>query len=77
MGEDNYRSWISLQMNETSLGLYLFCLILQCCLIGLVGLALVLLESDRFYALGIGMGLIAYASAVLLFSMISLRRRRR
>ena len=77
MGESAYRLWMRERLGETSLGLFLFCLVAQTLLVGAVGGTLVWFSGWMpSVPLGIGLGLIAYASAVLIYTLISLWRNR-
>lgn len=77
LGEDGYRYWMAERMLETSLPLYLFCLGAQAIVFTGLGLALVLFSRYHLVPLGIGMGIIAYSMAVLLFTSLSVWRVRR
>lgn len=81
MGEEEYRYWHSQKMAETPIGLFLFCLAGNTLLPLAVGIALVRFsQADGVRLLipfGIGMGIIAYAVAVLVFTLLSLWRGRR
>jgi hypothetical protein len=77
-GEANYRAWFAERLDETPPSLFLFCLFAQTVLTGLVGGALVLFSRwDQMVPLGVGMGILGYAIAVLLFTLLSLWRTRR
>lgn len=77
MGEEAYRSWISRQHLNTRMSLYLFCLLSKTSLWGAVGLALLLFGNGRLVSTGIGIGMVGYAIAVLVYSSISVWRLRR
>ena len=81
MGEERYRDWYIQRMSETPITLYLFCLAGNTLLTLIVGVAVVWFSATREYALlvptGIGMGIIAYAVAVIVFTLYSLWRSRR
>jgi hypothetical protein len=81
MGEDAYRDWYVQRASETRITLYLFCLAGNTLLTALVGTALIFFSGARDYVLivpmGIGMGINAYAVAVLLFTLLSVWRSRR
>jgi len=76
-GEEQYRLWIAERLDETPLNLFLLCLLGQTVLVAAVGCVLVLFSRWQVVSLGIGFGMVAYALVVLLFSIISLARRRR
>ncbi len=79
LGEQLYRDWHVERIQETSVTLYLFCLFAQTLLTAGVGAAVILFSnSDRQPILtGIGCGIIAYAAAVAVFTMLSIWRLRR
>lgn len=77
MGEEAYRQWMSERISETPIGLFLLCLFGQAALPGLLGVALVFFSANDAGVLGIGMGMVGYALAVIVFTLISLWRRRR
>src|SRR5256885_12250272 len=77
-GEDNYRAWFSERLEETPPSLFLFCLFAQTVLTALVGGALILFSRmDQWISIGVGMGILGYAIAVLFFTLLSLWRTRR
>jgi hypothetical protein len=77
MGEENYRDWHLNRIVETPVMLYIVCLAGQTLLTALVGLALMLFSDSYLIPTAIGMGVIAYAFAVLLFTLLALWRTRR
>lgn len=77
MGEAAYRDWYGQRMSETRITLYLFCLAGNTLLTALVGVALVVFSGGWLIPIGIGMGIIAYATAVILFTLLSIWRSRR
>jgi hypothetical protein len=81
MGEEAYRSWYVQRMSETRITLYLFCLAGNTLLTAGVGAALIVFsfrnEGAWLVPLGIGMGIIAYALAVVIFTLLSVWRLRR
>jgi len=81
MGEEAYRDWYAQRMSETRITLYLFCLAGNTLLTVAVGVALVAFSTARDYVMlvpmGIGMGIIAYAVAVIVYTLLSLWRSRR
>ncbi len=76
LGEEEYRRWMGDRVRETRPALYLGCLFAQVALVGGVGGALVLFARD-WVPFGIGVGIIAYALAVLVFTLLSVWRLRR
>ena len=78
MGEEAYRDWYVQRMSEARIALYLFCLAGNTLLTALVGVALIVFSTMRDYVLivpmGIGMGIIAYAVAVIVFTLLSVWR---
>jgi len=81
MGEELYRDWYVQRMVETPITLYLFSLAGNTLLTLVVGAAVVWFSATSDYILvvptGIGMGIIAYAVAVIVFTLLSLWRSRR
>jgi hypothetical protein len=81
MGEEGYRHWMVERVREARPALYLGCLFAQVALYAAVGGALVLVCGDParndWVPFGIGVGILAYALAVLLFTLLSLWRLRR
>ena len=77
MGEEAYRDWYLQRMSETRISLYLFCLAGNTLLTGLVGAALILFSGGWVVPIGIGMGIIAYAVAVIVYTLLSVWRMRR
>ena len=76
-GEENYRLWMSERLEETPLDLFLLCLLGQTLPVMVLGAILVYFSGWHLVLLGIGAGLVAYGVVVLLFSLLSLWRRRR
>jgi hypothetical protein len=81
MGETGYRDWYLQRLAETRLPLYLACLAGNALLpIAVGGVLVIFSHSDDFVLLiplGIGMGIIAYAMAVIIFTLLGLWRGRR
>jgi hypothetical protein len=77
LGEQDYRDWYVQRVRETHVSLYLFCLFGQTFLTALVG-GVVIYFSDRLLVpLGIGMGMIAYSTAVTLYTLLAIWRLKR
>lgn len=76
MGEHRYRAWISTRHSETPPSLYLFCLFSKTALWGVVGAALLTFGNTQLITVGIGFGMLGYAGAVLVYSLISVWRLR-
>jgi len=78
MGETGYRDWYLQRLANTSLPLYLACLAGNALLPIAVGVALVIFSHAEEFVLliplGIGMGIIAYAGAVIIFTLLGLWR---
>ena len=81
MGEELYREWYAQRMSETRITLYLFCLAGNTLLTAGVGAVLIFFSVTRNYVLivpmGIGMGIIAYGVAVVIYTLLSVWRSRR
>jgi hypothetical protein len=75
-GERGYQHWMSDRFEETPRSLFLFCLVAQASLIAAVGVALVVFGGSLLIVMGIGVGIIAYAAAILIFTLLAVRRRR-
>jgi hypothetical protein len=76
-GEEAYRSWYAARLRETRLPLYLVCLAGQCLPFAVVGAALMVSSKAQSLAAAIGLGLVIYALAVLLYSGLAAWRIRR
>lgn len=76
-GEHEYRNWMSDRMHETPFGLFLFCLFAQALLIAGIGAGLIAFSGDYLVPLGVGLGIVGYAVAILIYTLISVWRRRR
>jgi hypothetical protein len=77
-GEENYRNWFVERMEETPPGLFLFCLLAQTSLTAAVGGVLMYFSRwQEMVPLGIGMGIVGYAAAVMIFTLMALWRNRR
>ena len=76
MGEQAYRHWMSERINEGRTGLFLFCLFAQCLLTAGIGSALVWFSDRLLIPTGVGVGMMGYALAVLVYSLISVWRGR-
>ena len=77
-GEQNYRDWWLQRLSETSMALFLFSMFGQSAMMVVLGGALVLfnrLESPVIT--GIGMGIVCYAIAVVLYTLNAVWRNRR
>ncbi len=77
LGEDAYRGWIADRLGEASLSLYLFCLMLQAALLAGLGAALMYFSYEMLVPFAVGMGIITYATAVTIFTLLSVWRLRR
>jgi hypothetical protein len=77
LGEEDFRDWYVHHIRRTPLLLYLFCLLGQVILIGAVGGALVLFHGNSSVVLPIGVGIVAYAAAILVYTLVAYWRIRR
>lgn len=77
MGEEAYRDWYVQRMFQTRLTLYLFCLAGNTLLTAAVGVALIVFSADWIIPIGIGMGIVAYAGTVIVYTLLSIWRSRR
>ena len=73
MGEVNYRVWMSERLVEAG-RLFVFCLIAQTVLYALLGGTLMYFSELHVVPFGVGMGLISYASAVFIYTLLSVWR---
>ncbi len=76
MGEDNYRSWMIQRMSAANIPTVVLCIVGQAVFFALIGAAL-MSDARRILSLGIGMGMLTYAFASLLYSLLSVFRLRR
>ena len=77
LGEEPYRYWVVERMRETPLPLYLFCLLAQSALVGVVGVGLMFFSRWHLVPFAVGMGILTYAFAVMFFTLLALWRARR
>jgi len=77
MGEQAYGLWMGERLRETPLSLFLLCLFGEALFTAAVGVAVVALSGDNVALLGVGMGIVGYTIALLLYTLISVWRRRR
>jgi hypothetical protein len=81
LGEQRYRDWHVERVQETNITLYLFCLFAQTGLTAAVGTGIIYFSDGERELVpvlpAIGLGIIAYAVAVLLFTLLGVVRLRR
>lgn len=77
LGEHLYRDWHIERVQETRPSLYLFCLLGQTAPVALVGVAIIYFSDNLLVPTAVGMGVIAYAAAVMLFTLLAVWRLRR
>lgn len=78
LGEHLYREWHVERIQQTSMSLYLFCLLGQTALTAGVGAAVIWFTWDREpVVLAIGLGIIAYAVAIAFYTLLGIVRLRR
>ncbi len=77
LGEEPYRNWHVERLQETRITLYLLCLFAQTALLSGVGAALVFFTGGQLVSLAVGLGIIAYALAVAIYTLLSVWRIRR
>jgi len=77
LGEEAYRRWYVEQLLQANIVVYLFCLAGQTLLTAAVGGTLMLFYNGLLIPFAVGMGIVAYAAAVLLFTLLSVWRIRR
>ena len=76
LGEHQYRFWMGERLAETPHSLFLFCLFAQTALLGLLGAGLMYFSRLALVPFGVGMGLVTYALAILVYTLISVWRSR-
>ncbi len=74
LGEVDYSLLVAEAMNRSSRRLYLLSVVGETLLFGIVGGAVVLTSEWPSIPLGIGMGMLGYAGAVLFYSLLSVWR---
>lgn len=74
MGEIAYRNWLADRISETQRGLFLFCLGAQSLVYAGIGGTLMYFGRFSVVLLGIGLGCVAYAIVVPLFTWLGVRR---
>ena len=77
MGEDAYRAWMARHLSNAPVLLVLGCILGQSSLVAMIGFLLLAFGESRLMPLGVGMGMITYSLAILVFSCLSLWRMRR
>jgi hypothetical protein len=77
MGEEAYRDWHVSRLQEARIGLLIICLAGQTVLTAAIGAALVSFSSQESIPWAIGVGTLAYAAAVAVYTGLALRRIRR
>jgi hypothetical protein len=74
MGEEAYRDWHVARIQETRITLYLFCLAGNTLLTAAVGTAVVYFSNLQVVPFSIGVGIIYYAIAVALYTLLAIWR---
>jgi hypothetical protein len=74
MGELSYRLWMGERLGEAGRGLFIFCLLAQTVLYCVLGGVLLYFSDWRLVPFGIGMGMITFAAAVFIYTLISVWR---
>src|SRR5262249_18752940 len=77
LGEQLYRDWHVERIQETSVTLYLFCLFAQTALIAAVVAAVGYFSPHARVRWAIGLGIVAYAMAVMFYTLLAIWRMRR
>jgi hypothetical protein len=78
LGEQSYRMWHIERLQDARVSLYLLCLAGQTLLTAAVGVALIYFSGPAGdVAMGIGIGIVGYAAAVALYTLLSVWRIRR
>jgi hypothetical protein len=74
LGEEVYREWHVERVRETRVTLYVFCLAGNTLLTAGVGAVLIYFSDRRLVPFAIGMGMVAYAVAVALYTLLAIWR---
>jgi hypothetical protein len=74
LGEDAYREWYVLRVQETPVTLHLLCLAGSTLLTAVVGAVLIGFSRMHLVPFAIGMGMVAYAVAVAFYSLLGIWR---
>lgn len=77
LGEQQYSSWMMERMEETHVGLFLLCSVAQGALVGGVGVVLICFSQASPIAFAVGVGVVTYALAVVIYTLLPLRHVRR
>jgi hypothetical protein len=77
MGEESYRDWHVRRIQETRVMTYLLCLAGNTFLVGGVGLAVMWFSEMKLVLFGIGLGIVAYSIAVVVYTLLALWKIRR
>ena len=77
LGEISYRDWHIDRFRKTHFGIYLLCLFGQTALTAAVGAGIIYFSQPLLIPLAIGLGIVAYAVAVLFYTLLSVWRMRR
>jgi hypothetical protein len=74
MGEVNYRVWMTERLMTTPRGLLVGCILAQALLYSMLGAALMYFARWWLIPFGVGLGMITYALAVAIYTMLSIWR---
>jgi hypothetical protein len=79
LGEEVYRDWYLARVQETRITLYLYCLAGNTLLTACVGAAVIYFSPEKsgLVPFAIGLGIIAYAVAVVFYTLLAVWRMRR
>lgn len=77
MGEHDYRLWMGARILGAPRGLFFLCLLGQTGLVGMLGAGLMYFSQWMLVPFGVGMGMVTYAIAILVYSSLSVWRVRR
>ena len=77
LGEHEYRFWMGERLAAAPRYLFLFCLCAQTALLGLLGIGLMFFAQFQLVPFGVGMGMVTYAFAILVYTLLSLWRSRK
>ena len=74
MGEMSYRLWMSERLAQAPRRLFIICLFAQGLLYSSIGAALMYFSHSHVVPFGVGMGMITYAFAVMVYTLLSVWR---
>ena len=74
VGEQEYRFWMGERLAQAPRGLFMLCLGAQTGLVGSLGAVLMFFSQLHLVPFGIGMGMVTYAIAIFVYTLLSVWR---